>query len=102
MRGRQDHVVIVVSEAGAKPTSSIRRMGVDVQRRIDEHVRLVDAALAKRDVPAVERRGIELALRQKILEKLAARQRMPATGPDAPHDTADIDAILAELPAPEA
>src|SRR5438067_6084599 len=83
-------------------------MGVDVQRRIDEHVRLVDAALTRRDVPAVERRGIELALRQKILEKLAAR-RPPASsggaslaGSSTSSDADAIDAVLADLPAPEA
>ena len=85
-----------VSEASAKTPATTpappRRLGVELQGRIDDYVAHADAALARRQVPPEQRRSVAVALRSQILDKIAAR-----VAPDRPTGAADVDAVLAEL-----
>jgi hypothetical protein len=70
-------------------------IGSDVRERIDEHLDAIDRILAAQGTSRAERRNVTDDVETQILDMLAAR----VTGSPA---LADIDAVLAELDAPEA
>lgn len=76
----------------------VRRLGVDVQGRVDEYLLRVDQALARVGADMAERRVVGVRLRQQITAKLAQRA---ARVPDGRVTAADAGAVIAELGPPE-
>ena len=86
-----------VSGQAAPPHPALRRLGVEVQGRIDEYLLRLDIELARRSATAAQRRATGVAVRNRILAKLAARIP-PGSRPGGVHlSAADADIILAEL-----
>jgi hypothetical protein len=87
-------VVTSVSESGGKTTPSTRRLGVEVQGRIDAYVTRAEASWPSQ-LAAADRRSQSIALRSRISDELFKRVEDRAVTPS------DVDAVLAELGSPE-
>ena len=83
-----------VSHAPIASNPALRKLGFEVQGRVDEYLVRVDIELARWRATAAQRRAVGVSVRNKIMERLAAR-RAPQQG--AGLSAQDADAVLAEL-----
>ena len=91
----------VAPSQGAPP--QVRRLGVEVQGRVDDYLVRVDSALTRVGASPTERRTVGLSLRNQIMQKLTLRAASKAAGGGSTAPTLnDADAVLAELGPPEA
>jgi hypothetical protein len=79
-----------------------RRLGVEVQGRIDEYLLRLDIALTRRGASPEQRRSIGVNIRNAIMTRLVAKAPAPARPGEVLHlRTAEVDAVLAEIGSPE-